>query len=81
MKRDGRMSKNLLTAIASKDLVIIAMSMLIATMTVISWNKPKRVRPVVDVIPKTLLLVSNDFSSVKPNTDQNRLVNPCSALY
>ena len=43
------------TAIASKDLVIIAISILIATITVMSWNKANSVLPVRDVIPNTLL--------------------------
>ena len=71
---------HILTAIASKDLVIIAISMLIATIQTTNRKNPNRTLPVSLVMSNSLLSVLNEDSSVRPKTEKNRLAKMLCAL-
>ena len=73
-------SINHLTTMVSKDLDIIAINMLMATIAIRTWYKPKSATPVCRVISNSGLSVANIAKSVKPNSDQNKLSRLLSKL-
>ena len=73
-------SMKYLTTMVSKDLVIIAISILMATTAIRTWYKPNSATPVCRVIWNSGLSISNVSKSVKPNSDQNKLSRLLSTL-